>query len=78
MELANCFTELCDETEQTRRFEQAKAERATFNEADYPIDSDFLQSLPLIGSAAGVALGVDRLVMVLTKAKDIASVRVID
>ena len=78
MELANCFTELCDEAEQTRRFEQAKAERATFNEADYPIDSDFLQSLPLIGSAAGVALGVDRLVMVLTKAKDIASVRVID
>ena len=78
MELANCFTELCDEAEQTRRFEQAKAERATFNEADYPIDSAFLQSLPLIGSAAGVALGVDRLVMVLTKAKDIASVRVID
>ena len=78
MELANCFTELCDEAEQMRRFEQAKAERATFNESDYPIDSDFLQGLPLIGSAAGVALGVDRLVMVLTKAKDIASVRVID
>lgn len=76
MELANCFSELCDEDEQRRRFAQAKAERQTLSEADYPLDEEFFTTLPQIGCAAGVALGVDRLVMVLTGAKDIASVRV--
>lgn len=75
MELANCFTELCDEAEQRARFIAAKANRQALGESDYPLDEDFLSSLPRIGSAAGVALGIDRLVMVLTGAKDIASVR---
>ena len=75
MELANCFTELCDGEEQTRRFEKAKANRKALGESDYPIDGEFLAELPKIGRAAGVALGVDRLVMVLTGAKDIESVR---
>ena len=75
MELANCFTELCDEAEQRARFVAAKANRQALAEADYPLDEDFLSSLPRIGSAAGVALGIDRLVMVLTGAKEIASVR---
>ena len=76
MELANCFTELCDGDEQTRRFEKAKAARQTLGEADYPIDREFLAELPKIGSAAGVALGVDRLVMVLTGVRDIHQVRI--
>lgn len=75
MELANCFTELCDETEQRARFVAAKTNRQVLGEADYPLDEDFLVSLPRIGSAAGVALGIDRLVMVLTGATEIASVR---
>ena len=75
MELANCFTELCDEEEQRRRFAAAKAARAALGESDYPLDEEFLAALPRIGSAAGVALGIDRLVMVLTGAKDIADVR---
>ena len=75
MELANCFTELCDEAEQRARFMAAKAARAALGESDYPIDEEFLMSLPRIGSAAGVALGVDRLVMKLVGAADIASVR---
>lgn len=78
MELANCFTELCDAPEQTRRFEDAKEARKALNEADYPIDRQFLEVLPRIGSAAGVALGIDRLVMVLTQAKEIGFVRVMD
>jgi len=76
MELANCFTELCDGAEQTRRFEKARQARQELKEADYPIDREFLEALPQIGSAAGVALGVDRLVMVLTGLKDIRQVRV--
>ena len=74
MELANCFTELCDTEEQTARFESARAERKKLGEADYPIDSEFLECLPHIGSAAGVAVGMDRLVMALTGVKTIDDV----
>jgi len=75
MELANCFTELCDRDEQLRRFERARAARRTIGEADYPLDMDFIESLPRMASAAGVALGVDRLVMVLTQIQEISAVR---
>ena len=75
MELANCFTELCDREEQQKRFETAKENRKLLKESDYPIDYEFIDALPRIESAAGVALGVDRLVMVLTKTKEISSVR---
>ena len=75
VELANCFSELCDAGEQRRRFAAARAERRTLGEADYPLDEAFFGALPAIGRAAGVALGVDRLVMALTGARDIASVR---
>lgn len=75
LELANCFTELCDRDEQLRRFEAAKESRKLLKESDYPIDCEFIESLPQMGSAAGVALGIDRLVMVLTKTKEISAVR---
>lgn len=75
LELANCFTELCDDAEQRARFAAAKTARAKLGEDDYPVDEGFLASLPQIGSAAGVALGVDRLVMALTGAAEISSVR---
>ena len=78
MELANCFTELCDADEQRRRFEKAKEARKLLKESDYPIDYEFIDMLPLMRSAAGVALGVDRLVMVLTGVSEIAQVRVVD
>ena len=75
MELANCFTELCDKDEQLKRFEAAKESRKLLKESDYPRDSEFIETLPLVGRAAGVALGVDRLVMILTKTKEISAVR---
>lgn len=75
MELANCFTELCDAAEQRARFAAAKANRQALGESDYPLDEDFLTALPRIGSAAGVALGIDRLVMVLTGVREISAVR---
>ena len=75
MELANCFTELCDRDEQLRRFEAAKESRKLLKESDYPIDYEFIDVLSRIESAAGVALGIDRLVMVLTKTKEISAVR---
>lgn len=75
MELANCFTELCDPDEQRCRFVAAREERRRLNEADYPIDEEFLSVLGNIHSAAGVALGVDRLVMTLLGVNDISQVR---
>jgi len=74
IELANCFTELCDGGEQRRRFVEAREARKALGESDYPIDDEFLDLLPLIGSAAGVALGVDRLVMLLCGETTITSV----
>ena len=75
MELANCFTELCDKDEQLKRFVAAKESRKLLKESDYPVDSEFIDSLPLMGPASGVALGVDRLVMILTKTREISAVR---
>lgn len=74
MELANCFTELCDKGEQRARFLAAREERRALGESDYPLDEEFLEMLPLISSAAGVALGVDRLVAALLGETDIHAV----
>ena len=78
IELANCFTELCDPVEQRRRFLDSKEERRQLGEADYPIDEEFLAVLGDMKSAAGVALGVDRLVMKLVSADEITHVRCVD
>ena len=76
VELANCFTELCDGAEQRRRFLAAKEERKALGESDYPIDEEFLELVPLMKSASGVALGVDRLVSALLGETDIHAVMV--
>jgi lysyl-tRNA synthetase class 2 len=78
IELANCFTELCDPVEQRRRFLDSKEERRRLGESDYPIDEEFLAVLGDMKSAAGVALGVDRLVMKLLSADEITHVRCVD
>jgi lysyl-tRNA synthetase class 2 len=78
MELANAFTELTDPAEQRRRFEAARAERRALGEADYPLDEAFLSALARMPPAGGVALGVDRLVMLACGAASIDEVRVAD
>ena len=75
IELANCFTELCDPVEQRRRFLESRDERRRLGESDYPIDEEFLAVLGNMKSAAGVALGIDRLVMKLLSADEIMHVR---
>lgn len=75
LELANAFTELTDPSEQRRRFEAARAERCLLDEADYPLDEQFLDRLAGMPPAGGVALGVDRLVMLALGAKSIDEVR---
>lgn len=63
VELANCFGELTDPTEQRRRFEAEMAEKARIYGERYPIDEDLLSALAHMPAASGGALGFDRLLM---------------
>ncbi len=74
VELANGFGELTDPAEQRRRFEADMALRQQLYGERYPIDATFLEALALMPEAAGVALGLDRLVMLAAGAGDIADV----
>jgi len=65
MELANGFHELTDETEQRRRFAQDQVERAAAGRGTLPLDEPFLAAVGAgIPPGSGVALGLDRLLMV--------------
>jgi elongation factor P--(R)-beta-lysine ligase len=63
VELANAFGELTDPHEQRGRFEIEMAEKARIYGETYPIDEDFLSALAIMPEASGIALGLDRLVM---------------
>jgi len=74
VELANGFGELTDAAEQRRRFEAEMAEKERLHAERYPLDEDFLSALAAMPPASGVALGFDRLVMLLTGAQRIEQV----
>ena len=57
-----------------RSFEAEEAERARLTGTRYPIDEDFLAALAHMPPASGIALGVDRLVMLATGAPRIENV----
>lgn len=63
-EIANAFNELTDANEQRRRFEADMALKESLYGERFPIDEDFLAALAYgMPPASGIALGVDRLVM---------------
>ncbi|MDH5298215.1 MAG: EF-P lysine aminoacylase EpmA [Desulfobulbaceae bacterium] len=68
LELANGFSELTDPVEQRRRFEYDRARMAQLGRNPGPMPEPFLDALAHLGPAAGIALGVDRLVMVMAGA----------
>lgn len=75
IEIANAYSELTDYNEQKRRFEKAHQTRKENKLPAYPDDEEFFKCLKYgMKSFAGCALGVDRLVMVLTNAKTIKDV----
>jgi len=74
LELANGFGELNDPAEQRRRLEAEQRDRARMGRDVFPLDERFLSALPAAPDAGGVAVGVDRLLMFLTGAKEIADV----
>jgi lysyl-tRNA synthetase class 2 len=75
VELANGFAELTDPDEQRRRFAADMDEKARIYGERYPIDEDFLAALAQMPPASGVALGLDRLVMLATGATHIDQVQ---
>ena len=66
LELANGFSELTDAREQRQRFEEALELRAAKNWASYGMPEKFLTALEHLPPCAGIALGIDRLAMILT------------
>ncbi|MBT9431803.1 elongation factor P--(R)-beta-lysine ligase [Candidatus Sodalis endolongispinus] len=75
IELANGFRELTDAREQRQRFEQDNRKRAAMTLGEQPIDENLLAALAQgMPECSGVALGVDRLVMLALKAERLSDV----
>ena len=75
VELCNAFTELNDPDEQRQRLEEEIAQRVREGNPAYPIDECFLSALEYgMPPSGGIALGVDRLIMLLTGASSIGEV----
>lgn len=65
IEIANAYSELTDPVEQRRRFEECAVQRRALGRDAYTIDEAFIHALEGLPPSGGVALGVDRLVMLL-------------
>jgi lysyl-tRNA synthetase class 2 len=76
LELANAYSELCDPAAQRARFLEAAQARRSLGKEVYPLDEPFLSALEHgMPPCGGIALGIDRLVMLACDASDIAAVR---
>ncbi len=75
VELANGFGELTDPQEQRRRFvAEMDVKQRVYGER-YPIDEELLAALALMPPASGVALGLDRVIMLATGAQRIEQIQ---
>jgi lysyl-tRNA synthetase class 2 len=75
IELANGFRELTDSREQRQRFEQDNRKRAARGLPQHPIDNNLLDALEHgMPECSGVALGVDRLIMIALGAASLSDV----
>lgn len=74
IELANGFSELNDAVEQRARFQEEHSSRVTSGGIVSPLPEKFLAELVNMPQTAGIALGIDRLVMLLTDAEAIDQV----
>lgn len=76
LELANAYSELCDAETQRARFLAAAEARRQLSKVIYPLDEPFLDALRSgMPPCGGIALGIDRLIMLTCDASDITEVR---
>ena len=74
IELANGFSELNDPIEQRKRFQNELSKRKALGKTDLPMPEKFLNALSYLPDAAGIALGIDRLIMILANTTHIDDV----
>ena len=76
LELANGYRELTDPVEQRRRFDEDNRRRRAMGRTPMPVDLALIQALERgLPACSGVALGVDRLMMLVLDVDDIARTR---
>ena len=74
-EVVNGYAELNDPADQKRRFEGQQKMKSGGEEESHPFDESFIEALEYgMPPAAGCAIGIDRLVMLLTDTKNIREV----
>ena len=75
MEIANGFSELNDPSEQYERFREQMKQRERGDEEAMVMDEDYIRALSYgMPPAAGIGIGIDRLVMLLTNKQSIRDV----
>ena len=75
IEICNAFSELTNPIEQRQRFEATANARAQRGAPSYPLDEPFLKALESgLPPSGGAALGIDRLIMLLTNQDSIDKV----
>jgi EF-P lysine aminoacylase GenX len=78
VEIGDCYTELVDPEEQNARFEKEQQNRKLLNRTEHPIDKGFVEALQYgLVDCAGIAIGFDRLAMVLADASSINDLKLI-
>lgn len=74
VELANGFSELTDAREQRARLMEEQALRRSLGRPAFELDERFLAALPKMPPSGGIAVGLDRVLMLLLGVKEIADV----
>jgi lysyl-tRNA synthetase class 2 len=76
IEIGNAFAEETSGKEIRRRLELNNQARKRLGRPPHPVDEDFIDALDRLPRCAGIAVGLDRLVMALCGLPDVAQVQV--
>ncbi|MBP9691110.1 hypothetical protein KBD81_03465 [Candidatus Woesebacteria bacterium] len=79
IELGNCYTELTDADLQDVRLQDEDKARKKSGKIDHPVDTGFVDALRRgMPACTGIAIGVDRLGMIMTDVPDIDSLKILN